>query len=128
MNCRDLNMTMAKRRKKRTTAARTKMVMGYFGLPLPSPKWMIKVNTNKNKEWPSGCAHLIVEEPEETFRHKDLFSKAKQKTKLGQLKYKKGQNRDMFSTAIGGLYVEYRNQLSKDDKIATLVSVVEPFR
>ena len=56
-----------------------------------------------------------------------MFSKADQKTKLGQLKYKKGQNPDDVSTAIGGLEVEYRNQLSKDDKIVTLVSAMEPF-
>ena len=55
---------------------------------------------------------------------KDVFSKAEQKTKLGQLKYKKGQNLADFNTAIGCLEVKYRNQLSKDDKIATLVSAM----
>ena len=43
------------------------------------------------------------------------------------MKYKKGQNPHDFGTAIGGLEVEYRNQLSKDDKIATLVSAMRPF-
>ena len=70
---------------------------------------------------------MIAEELEETFRPKDMFSKAEQKTKLGQLKYKKGQNPDNFSTAIGGLEVEYRNQPSEDDKIATLLSTMGPF-
>ena len=53
-----------------------------------------------------------------------MFSKAEQKTKLGQLKYKKGQNPDDFSTAISSLEVEYRNHLSEDDKIATVVSAM----
>ena len=78
----------------------------------------------RTKEWPSGRAYLIAEELEETFRPKDMFSKAEQKTKLGQLKYKKGQNSDEFSTAIGSLEVEYRNHLSEDDKIATFVSAM----
>ena len=43
------------------------------------------------------------------------------------MKYKEGQNPDNFSIAIGGLEVGYRNQLSKDDKITTLVSVMGPF-
>ena len=56
-----------------------------------------------------------------------MFSKAEQKKKVGQLKYKKEQNPDNFCTAIGGLKVEYRNQLSKDDRMTTLVSTVVPF-
>ena len=70
---------------------------------------------------------MFAEELKETFRPKDMFLKADQKTKLGQLKYKKGQNPDNFSTATGGLEVEYRNKLSKDDKIAMLVSAMRPF-
>ena len=88
---------------------------------------MIKVENSRTDEWPSGHTYLIAEELKETFRPKDTFSKADQKTKLGQLKYKKGQNPDNFSTAIGGLEVEYMNQLSEDDKIATLVSAMGPF-
>ena len=56
-----------------------------------------------------------------------MFLKADQHTKVGQLKYKKGQNPDNFSTAIGSLDVEYRNHLSEDDKIATFVSAMVPF-
>ena len=56
-----------------------------------------------------------------------MFSKAEQKTKLGQLKYNKRQDPNNFGTAIGGLEVEYRNQLSNDDQIATLVNAVGPF-
>ena len=56
-----------------------------------------------------------------------MFSKAERKTKLCQLKYKKGQNPDDFATAIGGLEVEYRNKFSKEDTISTPVSVVVPF-
>ena len=66
------------------------MVMGYFGITLTSPKWMIKVENLRTKEWPSGCAYLIAEELEETFRPKDMLSKAERNTKVGQLKYKKG--------------------------------------
>ena len=43
------------------------------------------------------------------------------------MKYKKGQNPDDFSTAISSLEVEYRNHLSKDDTIATILSVMGPF-
>ena len=81
----------------------------------------------RTEEWPSGRAYLIAEELKEMFRPKDMFLKADQKIKLGQLEYKKGQNPDNFSTAIGGLEVEYRNQLSKDNKIATLVSTLRLF-
>ena len=56
-----------------------------------------------------------------------MFLKAKQKTKLGHLKYNKRQNPVNFGTAIGGLEVEYRKQLSKDDNIVTLVSAVGSF-
>ena len=63
--------------------------MGYFGISLTSPKWMIKVKNSRTEEWPSGRAYLIAEELEETFRPKDILSKADQKKKLGQLKYKK---------------------------------------
>ena len=38
--------------------------------------------------------------------------------------YKKGQNPDDFSTAIRSLEVEYRNHLSEDDNIATVVSAM----
>ena len=69
---------------------------------------MIKVKNLRTEEWPSGRAYLIAEELEETYRPKDMFSKAEQKTNLGQLKYKKGQNPDNFSTAIGGLEIEYK--------------------
>ena len=61
------------------------------------------------------------------FRLKDTFSKAEQNTKLGQLKYKKRQDLGNFGTASGGLEVEYRNKLSKDDKIVTPVNAVGPF-
>ena len=67
---------------------------------------------------------MIAEELKKPFRPKDMFSKAVHKTQLVQLKYKKGQNPDKFGTAIEGLEVGYRNQLSKDDKIATLMSAV----
>ena len=60
---------------------------------------------------------MIAEELEETFRPKDMFSIAEQKITLGQLKYKKGQNPENFGTVIGGLEVEYRNQLSKGQQI-----------
>ena len=60
------------------------------------PKWKIKVKKLRTEEWPSGCAYLFAEELEETFRPKDMFLKADQKTRLGQLKYKKGQNPDNF--------------------------------
>ena len=33
--------------------------------------------------------YMIAEELGQTFRPKDMFSKAEQRTKLGQLKYKK---------------------------------------
>ena len=56
-----------------------------------------------------------------------MFLKAKQKTKLGHLKYNKRQNPVNFGTAIGGLEVEYRNQFSKYGNIATLVSAMGPF-
>ena len=61
---------------------------------------MIKVENSKTGKWPSGRTYIITEELEETFRPKDMFSKAEQKTRLGQLKYKKGQNPDNFGTAI----------------------------
>ena len=88
---------------------------------------MIKVENLKTEEWPSGRAYLIAEELEETYRPKDMLLKADKKTKLGKLKYKKEQNPDNCDTSIGGLEVEYRKQISKDDKIATLVSAVGPF-
>ena len=103
------------------------MVMGYYEITLISPKLMIKVKNSKTEEWPSGRAWLIAEELKETYRPKDMFSKTEEKTKVGQLKYKKGQNPDNFGTAIGGLKVEYRNQLNEDDKIATLVNAVGHF-
>ena len=81
----------------------------------------------RTEEWPSGCAYLIAEKLEDTFRPKDMFSKSEQKTEVGQLKYKKGQNPDDFSTGIGSLEVEHRNHLSKDDKIATIVSAMGSF-
>ena len=81
------------------------MVMGYFGITLTSPKWMIKVKNLKTKGWPSGCAYMVVEVPAETFLPKDMFLKAEQNTKLGQLKYKNGQNTNNYGTVIGGLEV-----------------------
>ena len=51
------------------------MVTGYFGITLTSPKWMIKVKKLKAEEWPSGCAYMIAEELEETFRPKDIYSR-----------------------------------------------------
>ena len=87
----------------------------------------MKVKNLKTKEWPSGCAYMIADEPKKTFRPKDMFLKAEQKTKLGQLKYTKGKNPDNFATAIGGPEVEYRIKISKEDTISTLLSAVGPF-
>ena len=101
--------------------------MGFFGITLISSKWMIKVENSRIEEWPSGRAYLIAEELKKMLRPKDVFSKAYQKTKLGQLKYKKGQNPDNFSTGIGGPEVEYRNKWIEDDKITMIVSAMRPF-
>ena len=114
-------------KKLKDNCSQNRQVMGFFGITLTSPKWMIKAEKSRTEEWPSGRVYLIVEELKETFRPMDVFSKAHQKTILGQLKYKKGHNPDDVSTAIGDLEVEYRNQLSKDDKIVTLVSTMGPF-
>ena len=59
------------------------MVMGYFGITLTSPTWMIKVKNLKTEEWPSGCAYMITDELKKTFRPKDMFSKAEQTMKVG---------------------------------------------
>ena len=56
-----------------------------------------------------------------------MLSAAEQRMILGRLKFKKGQNPDNVATAIGALQVEYRNNISKEDKIVTLVSAVGPF-
>ena len=40
---------------------RNRMVMGYFGITLTSPKWLTKVKNSKTKEWPSGPAYLVIE-------------------------------------------------------------------
>jgi hypothetical protein len=111
-------------KKEKDNCSKNRQVMGFFGVTLTSAKWMTKVEKSRTEDWPSGLAYLIADELEETFRPKDMFSKAEQKTKLGQLKYKKGQNPDDFGTAISSLEVEYRNQLSEDDKIATVVSAM----
>ena len=103
-NCQTLNMPKAKQRNRKITA--------------------VKVKNLRTEEWPSGRACLIAKELGETFRPKDVFSKAEQKTKVGQLKYKKGQNPDDVSTAISSLEVEYRNHLSEDDKIVIVVSAM----
>ena len=120
-------MPKAKQKRKKEKYRKNRMVMSYFGITLTSPKWMIKVKNLKTKGWPSGCAYMVVEVPAETFLPKDMFLKAEQNTKLGQLKYKKGQNPDNFGTAIGGLEVKYRNKFTKYYKIATLVSAVGRF-
>ena len=86
-------------KKLKDNCSKNRQVMGFFVVTLTSAKWMTKVKKLRTEEWPSGRAYLIAEEPKETFRPKDMFSKAEQKTKLGQLKYKKGQNPDDFSTA-----------------------------
>ena len=82
--------TRGKSEKEKENCNKNRMVVGYFGIILTSPKWMSKVENSKTEEWPSCCAYLIAEELEETVRSKDMFSKAEQNTKLGQLKYKKG--------------------------------------
>ena len=87
---------------------------------------MIKVKILKIEEWHSGHAYMIADELEKTFRSTDMYSKADEKTKLGQLKYKKGHNPDNFSTAMKGLQVEYRNKFNKKGKIAALVSAIGP--
>ena len=87
---------------------------------------MIKVNNSKTKELPSGCAYMIANELEKTFRLNAVFSKAEQKTQLSQLEYKKGYDPDNFGTAIEGLEVECRNKFNKEDRTATLVSAVGP--
>ena len=74
---------------------RNRMVMGYFGITLTSPKWMIKVENSKTEEWPSCCAYTIADELKKTFRPNDMFSKVEQKTKLCQLEYKKGKNQTL---------------------------------
>ena len=117
----------AQTKKMKDNCSKNRQVMGFFGVTLTSAKWMTKVEKSRTEEWPSGLAYLIAEELEETFRPKDMFSKAEQKTKLGQLKYKKGQNPNDFSTAISSLEVEYRNQLSEDDKIDTVLSAMGTF-
>ena len=67
-----------------------RMVMEYLGIPLTSPKWMIEVENSKTEEWPSGHTYMIAEEPEETFRPKDMFSKAEKKTKIGSVEVQAG--------------------------------------
>ena len=77
-------------KKMKDNCSKISQVVGFFGVTLTSAKWMTKVKKSRTEDWPSGLAYLIAEELEETFRPKDMFSKAEQKTKLGQLKYKKG--------------------------------------
>ena len=67
------------------------MVMGYFGIILTSPKWMINIETSKTKEWPSGRAYEVADELKKRFRPTDIFLKAEQRTKLGQLNLRKEQ-------------------------------------
>jgi hypothetical protein len=85
------------------------MVMGYLGITLTSPKWMIKVEKTKSEKWPSGLAHKVGEALKRKYRFNDMLSKADQKTKLGFLKLEKGQDPDDFGTAIESLEIEYRN-------------------
>ena len=101
----DSEYAKSQTRKQKDNCSKKIMVTGYFGIRLTSPTWMIKVNNLRTEEWPSGCAYLIAEELEELFRPRDVFSKAEEKTKIGQLKHKKGQNPDNFATAFGGLEV-----------------------
>ena len=80
MNHQTLNMPKAK-------CSKNTMVIGYFGIKLTSPSWTCNVKDLRTEEWPSGPAYLIVEELEARFKPMDMFSKAEQKTKVGQLKY-----------------------------------------
>ena len=61
-------------KKQRDNCNKKRMVMDYFGITLTSLKLMIKVKNLRTEEWPSGRAYLLVEELEETFRPKDMFS------------------------------------------------------
>ena len=64
----DSEYAKSQTKKEKDNCSKNIMVMGYFGITLTSPKWMIKVEHLRTEEWPSGCAYLITEEPEETFR------------------------------------------------------------
>ena len=79
-------------KKLKDNCSKNRQVMGFSGITLTFPKWMLNVENSRTEEWPSGCAYLIAEELEETFRPMDMFSKADQEAKVDQLKYKKGQN------------------------------------
>jgi hypothetical protein len=96
--------------------------MGYLGITLTSPKWMIKVEKTKSEKWPSGLTYEVAEALKKKYRPNDMLSKAEQKTKLGLLKLKKDQDPDDFGTAIESLEIEYWNNFSKEDKVSALVS------
>jgi hypothetical protein len=112
--------------KQKKNAEKNRMVMGYLGITLTSPKWMIKVEKTKSEKWPSGLAYEVAKALKKRYRPNDMLSKAEQKTKLGLLRLRQGQDPDDFGTAIESLEIEYRNNFSEDDKVSALVSAAGP--
>ena len=58
----DSEYAKSQTKKEKDNCSKNRMVMGYFGKRLTSPKWMIKVENSKTKEWSSGCAYMIADE------------------------------------------------------------------
>ena len=55
-----------------------RMVMGFLGMILTSPKWMIKVEKSKTAKWPSGRVYEVPDTPKKKCTPNDMLSEVEQ--------------------------------------------------
>ena len=97
-----------------------------MGVPIKTEKsedMLVMIDSMVSEDWPFGGVDLVMETLDKKFCPKDMMPKADQRQRLGELILKKDKDPHDISLKIAALELEYNNKLTKEDKLATLLSV-----
>ena len=87
-----------------------------------SEEIFVMIDSTVSEDWPWGHVDLTMALLDEMFWPKDTMAKAQQRKRLGELTMKDCEYPHGFGLNIASLELEFNNSLSKEDKLATLIS------
>ena len=73
------------------------------------------------EDWPSGLLYKVIETKNEKYRPKDMTPRVMKKGEVNTVALKASKDPDNSGTNISSLKIEYKHNLSEEDKVAALV-------
>ena len=114
-------------REQQAAVKQNTMVAGNLGIAINSASLILKIEKMKTAEWPNNLAFEIIEMLNKKFRPNDLLVLGEQKTKLLGIKLEPDQDPEELADAIAELEIEYRKDISEEDRALVLWCVLVGF-